>query len=328
MFEKTKAFFKSVKEKLSKTSDTLTSSIVQVFKAKIKIDDKVLDDLRESLILADVSYNSSERIISNFKNKMKGYETEKEVNKELYLGLLQKEIQLMLTMDDSEININSKDISVIMVSGVNGSGKTTLFNCISGILPLTEGRVWVAGQEVTGLDPWRINRHGLGRTFQRLRIFGKQTVYDNMLLARKWKGVPAWLWLTVVPHDIQQKANELLDFLQIDHVKNNQGNNLSGGQQRLLEIGMTLMCDPEIVLLDEATSGVNPTLIEDIKDSIRHLNRVKGVTFLLIEHNMVFTMDLCDRLYVLDYGSLIASGTPEEIQNNDKVIEAYFGRDE
>ena len=217
---------------------------------------------------------------------------------------------------------------VVGLIGPNGSGKTTLFNCISGILPLTEGRVWVAGQEVTGLDPWRINRHGLGRTFQRLRIFGKQTVYDNMLLARKWKGVPAWLWLTVVPHDIQQKANELLDFLQIDHVKNNQGNNLSGGQQRLLEIGMTLMCDPEIVLLDEATSGVNPTLIEDIKDSIRHLNRVKGVTFLLIEHNMVFTMDLCDRLYVLDYGSLIASGTPEEIQNNDKVIEAYFGRDE
>ncbi|MBT4634446.1 signal recognition particle-docking protein FtsY [bacterium] len=145
MFEKTKAFFKSVKEKLSKTSDTLTSSIVQVFKAKIKIDDKVLDDLRESLILADVSYNSSERIISNFKNKMKGYETEKEVNKELYLGLLQKEIQLMLTMDDSEININSKDISVIMVSGVNGSGKTTTIGKLASIISEEKKVMIVAG---------------------------------------------------------------------------------------------------------------------------------------------------------------------------------------
>ena len=119
------AFFKSVKEKLTKTSDTLTSSIVKVFKSKIKIDDKVLDDLRESLILADVSYKSSERIISNFKDKIKEYETEKEVNKDLYLGLLQKEIQLMLAMDNSSINLDSKNISVIMVSGVNGSGKTT-----------------------------------------------------------------------------------------------------------------------------------------------------------------------------------------------------------
>ena len=128
------AFFKSVKEKLTKTSDTLTSSIVKVFKSKIKIDDKVLDDLRESLILADVSYKSSERIISNFKDKINEYETEKEVNKDLYLGLLQKEIQLMLAMDNSSINLDSKNISVIMVSGVNGSGKTTTIGKLANII--------------------------------------------------------------------------------------------------------------------------------------------------------------------------------------------------
>ena len=145
MFEKTMAFFKSVKEKLTKTSDTLTSSIVKVFKSKIKIDDKVLDDLRESLILADVSYKSSERIISNFKNKIKEYETEKEVNKDLYLGLLQKEIQLMLAMDNSSINLDSKNISVIMVSGVNGSGKTTTIGKLANIISKEKKVMIVAG---------------------------------------------------------------------------------------------------------------------------------------------------------------------------------------
>jgi fused signal recognition particle receptor len=145
MFEKTMAFFKSVKEKLTKTSDTLTSSIVKVFKSKIKIDDKVLDDLRESLILADVSYKSSERIISNFKDKIKEYETEKEVNKDLYLGLLQKEIQLMLAMDNSSINLDSKNISVIMVSGVNGSGKTTTIGKLANIISKEKKVMIVAG---------------------------------------------------------------------------------------------------------------------------------------------------------------------------------------
>ena len=145
MLEKTISFFKSVKEKLTKTSDTLTSSIVKVFKSKIKIDDKVLDDLRESLILADVSYKSSERIISNFKDKIKEYETEKEVNKDLYLGLLQKEIQLMLAMNNSSINLDSKNISVIMVSGVNGSGKTTTIGKLANIISKEKKVMIVAG---------------------------------------------------------------------------------------------------------------------------------------------------------------------------------------
>ena len=145
MFEKTISFFKSVKEKLTKTSDTLTLSIEKVFKSKIKIDDKVLDDLRESLILADVSYKSSERIISNFKDKIKECETEKEVNKDLYLGLLQKEIQLMLAMDNSSINLDSRNISVIMVSGVNGSGKTTTIGKLANIISKEKKVMIVAG---------------------------------------------------------------------------------------------------------------------------------------------------------------------------------------
>ena len=134
MFEKTKAFFKNVKEKLSKTSDSLTSSITEVFKVKVKVDEKVLENLQENLILADVSYSSSEKIISNFRNKLKNIESDQEVTEGFYLSFLQKEIQSMLTRDDLSISLDARDIAVIMISGVNGSGKTTTIGKLANII--------------------------------------------------------------------------------------------------------------------------------------------------------------------------------------------------
>ena len=134
MFEKTKAFFKNVKEKLSKTSDSLTSSITEVFKVKVKVDEKVLENLQENLILADVSYSSSEKIISNFRNNLKNIESDQEVKEGFYLSFLQKEIQSMLTRDDLSISLDARDIAVIMISGVNGSGKTTTIGKLANII--------------------------------------------------------------------------------------------------------------------------------------------------------------------------------------------------
>lgn len=217
---------------------------------------------------------------------------------------------------------------IVGLIGPNGSGKTTLFNCISGVLPITAGIVTLDDKVISRKPPWRINRMGLARTFQKIRIFDDLTVYDNLLLSRQWDGVPTFLWLYIAPPYIRRQAEELLEFLLLEQVQHNLASKLSGGQKRLLEIGMSLMSSPEIVLLDEATSGVNPALIEEIKATIRRLNTERHVTFFLIEHNMNFIMDLCERLYVLDYGVRIADGSPEEIQNNPDVIEAYFGRDE
>jgi ABC-type branched-subunit amino acid transport system ATPase component len=217
---------------------------------------------------------------------------------------------------------------IVGLLGPNGSGKTTLFNCISGTLSTDRGEVVFKGKRITGLKPFQVARRGLSRTFQVLRVYQNLTVYENLLLARQWGGVPFWQMLLNPPSSVHRQANELVEFLLLERVRDNLAANISLGQQRLLEIGMALMPSPDLVLLDEATSGVNPALIDDIMGTIRRLNQEKGVTFFLVEHNMYFAMNLCSRLYVLDYGQLLAHGTPAEIQNNPAVIEAYLGRDE
>jgi ABC-type branched-subunit amino acid transport system ATPase component len=214
---------------------------------------------------------------------------------------------------------------IVGLIGPNGSGKTTLFDCLSRVQEISEGQVFFKGREITRRKPFQVAHMGLARTFQVIRIYRKLTVLENMLLSRQWRGESLLNQLRPSHPDTEARAMELIHFLTLEHLTHEKAGNLSGGQQRLLEIGMALMPDPDLLLLDEAASGVNPTLIETIKDRIRHLNQETGKTFLLIEHNMQFIGDLCSRVYVLNYGEKLAEGSPEEIMASEAVIEAYFG---
>lgn len=227
-----------------------------------------------------------------------------------------------------DVNFAVHKGEVMGLIGPNGSGKTTLFDCLSRVQDVTSGQIFFKGQEITNKKPFQVAHLGLARTFQVIRVYRKLTVWENMLLSRQWRGVSLWDKMRPTSKGTEARANDLIDFLMLERVRNEKAGNLSGGQRRLLELGMALMPDPELILLDEATSGVNPTLIEEIKDRIRILNRDQGKTFLLIEHNINFIGDLCDRVFVLNYGQKLAEGTAEQLMNNSDVIEAYFGADE
>lgn len=217
---------------------------------------------------------------------------------------------------------------VMGLIGPNGSGKTTLFDCLSRVQQITEGQIFFDGNEITHKKPFQVAHMGLARTFQIIRVYNKLTVWENMLLSRQWGGVNIFQKMRTTPEWAKDRASDLIDFLLLRRVTNEKAGNLSGGQRRLLEIGMSLMPNPSLILLDEATSGVNPTLIEEIKDRIRILNQQQGKSFLLIEHNIHFIADLCSRVFVLNYGEKLAEGTPQQIKENEAVIEAYFGADE
>jgi neutral amino acid transport system ATP-binding protein len=199
--------------------------------------------------------------------------------------------------------------------GPNGSGKTTLFNVMTGYERIDAGQIFLGDQPITGAAPHRVFALGVGRTFQLTRVFPRLTVLENML-------VPAQRGRSGRQH--RQRALELLAFTGIaDHAGALAGT-LSYGQRKLLELSYVLISDPAVVLLDEPAGGVNPSLILHIADRIRELNK-EGRTFLIVEHNMDFVMGLCHQVTVLDSGTVVASGPPEEIRSNPRVLDAYLG---
>jgi neutral amino acid transport system ATP-binding protein len=201
--------------------------------------------------------------------------------------------------------------------GPNGSGKTTLFNVMTGYERIDSGHVYLGEQQITGAPPARVFGLGVGRTFQLTRVFPRLTVLENML-------VPAQRGRSGRQH--RQRALELLAFTGIaDHASALAGT-LSYGQRKLLELAYVLVADPAVVLLDEPAGGVNPSLILHIADRIRELNK-QGRTFLIVEHNMDFVMGLCHQVTVLDSGTVVASGPPDEIRADPRVLDAYLGSD-
>lgn len=216
--------------------------------------------------------------------------------------------------------------SILGLIGPNGSGKSTWVNCVSGIYRPSAGHVTFRDRDVTGWAPHRMYQLGLGRTFQRLENFSDLSLMENMLLSvqESLGGLASRLFRHSELTEREQ-ALSLLEFMGISALANERIRTLSYGQQKLADLAMSLMAGPEVVVLDEPMAGVNPTLIEQLVDRIRHLN-ASGTTFIIIEHNLDVVMGLCDRLVVLDHGTKIAEGPPTEIQANEEVLEAYFGR--
>lgn len=213
--------------------------------------------------------------------------------------------------------------SITGLIGPNGSGKTTLFNVITGYERPDTGTVTYKGSNVTNAPPSRIFGLGLGRTFQIVRIFSRLTVMENMHIAAQRQGLRSLLSRWTSPHE-RASAAELLDFVGISHLTDAPAENLSYGQKKLLEFAMILIASPEMVLLDEPAGGVNPTLAAQLTDRIKTLNQ-RGITFLVVEHNMQFVMSLCDKVAVMHRGSLLTEGAPEMVRKNPQVLEAYLG---
>ena len=200
--------------------------------------------------------------------------------------------------------------------GPNGSGKTTTFNLLTGILQPDGGEVLHDGIDIAGLKPYRIFQRGITRTFQVTRVFREMTVLENML---------AVTGLAVPERAARDRAGELIALVNLGHLRGEYAGRLSYGQQKLLEFARALMTDPDVILLDEPAAGVNRTLLQQLLDQIHRLQEA-GKTILIVEHDMGVIMKHCERIFVMDYGVKIAEGTPTEIQGDERVIEAYFGR--
>jgi branched-chain amino acid transport system ATP-binding protein len=244
---------------------------------------------------------------------------------------LEKTFEGVTALDGVSFGVESETLTGLI--GPNGAGKSTTFNVVSGAIEPDAGRVTFDGEDITGLKPNRTSSRGLVRTFQIAREFETMTILENMMLPpTNQRGEAAWR--SILPgtrggvqdeeEEVFERAWEMLEFFDIDHLALEEAGALSGGQRKLLELARALMLDPEVLLLDEPFAGVNPSLERDLLDRLEDL-RDRGRTFLLVEHDMDLIMEHCERVIVMHQGRTLVTGTPEEVRSEERVIEAYLG---
>ena len=224
-----------------------------------------------------------------------------------------------------DISMSVEKGKIVGLIGPNGSGKTTLFNSIVGTYPIDQGSIKFNDKEVSELPVTVIAKLGLLRTFQQTRIYGKLNCVENMLISHKASDDNLIKIFSKIPKNLTEKAENLLNFVGLYQKRKLRAGDLSFGQQKLLELAMALMNEPEMLLLDEPTAGINPTLINGIIDRLIKVNQDFGITLLVIEHNMRVIMNLAQKILCLAHGELLAEGSPEQIKNDKRVIDAYLG---
>jgi branched-chain amino acid transport system ATP-binding protein len=257
---------------------------------------------------------------------------EKSMSSMIEVKHVEKSFGHLKVINDCSFDIEKGSITGMI--GPNGAGKSTIFNIIAGTIPLDSGQILLDGEDVSVLTANQLFDKGLLRTFQIAHEFSQMTALENlMMVPSKQLGENIFnTWfkpkqVMAQELEVRQKAQEVIQYIGLDHVKNELAGNLSGGQKKLLELGRTMMTDAKVVLLDEVAAGVNRTLLKDLTDNILRMNRDLGVTFLVIEHDMDMIAKLCDPVIVLAQGSVMVEGAIEDIRNNQKVVEAYFGND-
>ena len=226
---------------------------------------------------------------------------------------------------NEDISLSVEQGSIVGLIGPNGSGKTTLFNSIVGTHPIDKGSIKFDGKEVSELPVPVVAKLGLLRTFQQTRIYGKLNCIENMLISNKSKEKGLLSVFSKIPPELTDKSENLLKFVGLYQKRKLRAGDLSFGQQKLLELAMALMNEPKMLLLDEPTAGINPTLINGIIDRLIKVNKEFGITLLVIEHNMRVIMQLAQKIFCLAHGQMLAEGTPQQIKNDKRVIDAYLG---
>lgn len=235
-----------------------------------------------------------------------------------------------VAVNDCSIEVRKGSITGLI--GPNGAGKSTLFNMVAGNLAPSSGRIFIEGEDVTGLPPHHLFRKGVLRTFQIAHEFSRLTVLENLMMVPPEQPGENLFSTWFAPgrvrareEEVLRRAEDVIDFLKIGHVRDELAGNLSGGQKKLVELGRTMMVDAKVVLLDEIAAGVNRTLLNDVAANIERLNEERGYTFFVIEHDMDLIGRLCDPVIVMAAGSVMMKGSLAEIQANEEVVEAYFG---